>query len=363
MEIIDSHAHISLNAEPSTLADGELLCALLDTVGRINIVNIVLEKPENLQRNGISLLLKLRYPGRIYSFGGIVMAPGRGDAGEYARQVGELMDAGFDGVKLFGKPSVRKSRPYPFDDPVYDGLYAELSRRGAPVNFHIGDPPEFWDRGNIPAWAWEKGWYYGAGDYPSMEELLEEIVRVLARFPGLKLLVPHMMFLSQDLARLGALLERFPNLLTDITPGRELYFQLSRDPGARAFFLRYRRRILFGTDNAARVSRTECLTECRENVAAIRRFLETGEEFSAWGGTLRGLALPEEVLQDLYGGNFIRWVGRSPKVPDGVRAKEYCCAALRRAERAGCSLAQRELAGVIAQMIPDGGGRGCPPSL
>lgn len=350
MERIDSHAHISLNAEPSTLADGELLCALLDTVERMNVVNIVLEKPENLQRNGISLLLKLRHPGRIYSFGGIVMDQGRGEAGDYARQVEELLDAGFDGVKLFGKPSVRASRPFPFDDPVYDGLYGALERRGTPLNFHIGDPPEFWDREKIPAFARENGWYYGEGSYPRFEELLGEITGVLERFPGLRLLVPHMMFLSQDLPRLGSLLDRFPNLLTDITPGRELYFQLSRDPEARAFFLRYRRRILFGTDDAARVARPGCLAQCRETVAAIRRFLETGDQFSAWGGTLGGLELPEEVLEDIYHGNFTRWAGREPKTPDRARAADYCRGALVRAERAGCELARRELIEVIAQL-------------
>ena len=351
MRRLDSHVHISLNAEPSTLADGELLCGLLENVEQINILNILLEKPENLPRNGISLLLKLRNPGRIYSFGGVVMPAGRGEAEEYANQVEALRRAGFDGVKLFGKPSVRASRPIPFDDPVYDGLYGALSQGGTALNFHIGDPPEFWDREQIPGFAWEKGWFYGEGDYPSMGTLLGEITHVLERFPHLKLLVPHMMFLSQELERLGGLLDRFPNLLTDITPGRELYFQLSKNrAAAREFFLRYRKRILFGTDNAVCIHRKDSLEQCRETVKTVERFLETGNRFQAWDGQLEGLALPEEVLEDIYRNNFIRWVGPEPVKPEPSAVVEYCEWLRRRAVRQGCTMAERELTKVIEQL-------------
>lgn len=344
MKRIDSHVHISLNHEPSTVADGALLCALLEDVERINVLNIVLEKPENLARNGISLLLKLCRPGRVYSFGGIVMPPDKGEAEGYAAQVARLRQVGFDGVKLFGKPSVRASRPFAFDDPVYDGLYRALSDSGTPLNFHIGDPPEFWDRERIPAFALERGWYYGGGGSPSPEELLTEITHVLERFPDLKLLVPHMMFLSQDLGRLGGLLDRFPNLLTDITPGRELYFQLSADPkAAREFFLRYRRRILFGTDNAVSVERPDSVEQCRETLGAVERFLETGDCFQAWGGELAGLSLPREVLEDIYWENFVRWAGAEPAAPDPVRAAEYCGELGRAAACLGCEPARREL--------------------
>ncbi len=351
MRRLDSHVHISLNAESSTLADGELLCRLLDEVEQLNILNIVLEKPENLPRNAISLLLKLRFPGRVYSFGGIVMPRGRGREEDYVRQVELLGRAGFDGVKLFGKPSVRASRPIPFDDPVYDGMYGTLQNSGTPVNFHIGDPPEFWDRDRVPAFAWKNGWYYGEGEYPSMETLLGEIVHVLEKFPRLKLLVPHMMFLSQDLERLRGLLERFPTLLTDITPGRELYFQLSENrEKARAFFLRYHGRILFGTDNAVCVQRKDSLEQCRETLSAVERFLETEDRFQAWGGELAGLGLPGEVLGDLYGDNFRRWVGEEPARPQGGSAMEYCGWLRELAARQGCAPAERELTLVMEKM-------------
>lgn len=351
MKRIDSHVHISLNHEPSTAEDGALLCELLEDVDRINVLNIVLEKAENLPRNGISLLLKLRHPGRVYSFGGIVMSPGRGEAVEYAAQVEQLRRVGFDGVKLFGKPSVRASRPVAFDDPVYDGLYQALSESGTPLNFHIGDPPEFWDQASIPAFARERGWYYGGGGYSSPEGLLAELTHVLERFPDLRLLAPHMLFLSQDLERLGGLLDRFPNMLTDVTPGRELYFQLSKKPeAAREFFLRYRRRILFGTDNAVCVSRPDCLRSCRETLSAIERFLETEDRFQAWGGDLAGLALPEDVLEDLYWGNFIRWAGAEPAAPDPAQAAAYCSELGSFAARLGCGTAQRELDGVAAAL-------------
>ena len=74
----------------------------------------------------------------------------------------------------------------------------------------------------------------------------------MKRHPRLRILFPHFFFLSKDLGRLAAMLDQYPNVHTDVTPGIELYFNLSdQEKEAKAFFAKYQNRICFGTDIGA----------------------------------------------------------------------------------------------------------------
>ena len=170
-------------------------------------------------------------------------------------QVRALKAQGFDGLKLIeGKPQVRKLLPIPLDGPQYAGLWAALEEEQFPVVFHVGDPDEFWDPERCPDWARQSGWDYSDGSFPSKEDLYAEVDHILERHPNLKITFAHFYFLSNEMERAARFLDAHPSVCFDLAPHVDMYRDFSRDPAAaRAFFLRYAERILYGTDMDTRV--------------------------------------------------------------------------------------------------------------
>jgi len=238
---------------------------------------------------------------------------------------------GCDGVKMIeGKPDMRKTLPVPpFDSAVYEPYWEKLEMLGLPLIFHVNDPEEFWDAQRIPDWAVQAGWFYGDGTYVNNEEQYRQVLKVLERHVGLKVIFAHFFFLSSQLDRLAGYLERFPNMHIDLTPGIEMYHNFAKNSQAtRDFFLRYQDRIVFGTDIGAKalLAAPEMGIEADESrlrLEVVRNFLEQESEFrldvekgylfGKFGDTFRGIGLPEEALQKIYHGNFERLAGVAPR--------------------------------------------------
>ena len=324
--IIDCHFHLCATRYMSRLRNVDDTLAVLRGCGlrAICVQNIVLWFPEHLTRNPLSLLAKLRAPDRVFAFGGIrYPVPDAPDKHfDYRAQAGELMALGFDGIKLFGKPTIRQAFGMPFDADVFDELFAYLEERQIPVLYHVGDPREFWSAETAPPFARENGWIY---DDPPFDQYYDEIDGLLTKFPRLRVLFPHFFFLSDDLPRLARFLEKWPNVWLDITPGTEMYYNFSRNPAAaRDFFLRFQDRILWGTDNVGvGGAPIDPVGESAGRLDTMWEFL-TGEIASGWGGTLRGLSLPEPVVEKVCRRNFYRFVGRETPAPvDAGAAASY----------------------------------------
>lgn len=293
-----------------------------------------------------ALRLKAQAPERIFVFGGL-------DVSAYFRaqqQCGEIfagwMDllaaVGCDGIKMIeGKPDMRRMLPIPpFDSPAFAPFWEKMAVTQTHLLFHVNDPEEFWDAARIPPWAKERGWYYGDGSYINNEKQYEEIFHVLANNPDLKVIFAHFFFLSAQLPRLAELLERYPNVNIDLTPGIEMYRNFSGNiDKTRDFFIRYQDRILFGTDIGARAllasaTGTIELPESRERVTLVRNFLENPGEFTLTpgGGFLfgdpekpfHGLGLPEDVLHKIYHQNFARIVSATPRPFNPAAIVEMC---------------------------------------
>jgi len=209
-----------------------------------------------------------------------------------------------------------------------------------PLLMHVNDPEEFWDKEKAPKWAFERGWFYGDGSFVNNEQQYQEMLDVLERHPKLKVIFAHFFFMSAQLERLADLLERFPNMNIDLTPGIEMYFNFSKNPQkTRDFFEKYQDRILFGTDIGARAllvdpSQGIQPAESQGRVSLVRHFLEQKGEFtlSAKGGflfgdqdaVLHGLGLPVEILEKIYHKNFERIVAPKPKKIDPDLAIRFC---------------------------------------
>lgn len=349
--IIDCHVHF---------ADIHLLDALWEImehagVGRVNIVATSFR--ENL--NPQAIYAKAQYPDRVYIFGALDYSrllenPSAATGADLAAQVDTLIAIGFDGVKMVeGKPLVHRMIPFRFDGPVYADFFARMEERGFPLLWHVNDPEEFWDAERFPDWA-RRDWFYGDGSYPSHEEVYAEVEPVLERHPGLRIFFAHFYFLYGELERAARLLDRFPEVHLDLTPGVLGFHKLSADPeAARDFFIRYQDRILYGVDVIVGSLMGAEPVEVRgmvERIWMVRSLLELEGPFQRPGATdkwppLQGLGLPMEVLHKIYHANFERLVGLKPAPLDLKGARLEC---ERIADQKGGSGQAREVADWLA---------------
>jgi len=300
---------------------------------RINLLSIYDRAKVN--QNPECMYLKARHPVSFYAFGGLdysaIFSGLRVAEPSLCKQVDDMIDIGYDGVKMVeGKPTERKVIPIRFDDDFYKDYFAHLESLGFPLLFHVNDPEEFWDPQKAPSWAKEQGWFYD-DTYPTKEQLYSEVESVLDRCPDLKVIFAHFYFVSADLERASDFLERHKRVCLDLTPGIEMYYNFSaKGEEWREFFIRYQDRIIYGTD----IGGGQSIEEAKSRAWIVRKFLETGDEFtvpeggdSLLGGPqipFRGLDLPNVALEKIYAKNFERLAGPEPRRLDLRKAIVEC---------------------------------------
>lgn len=240
-------------------------------------------------------------------------------------EVKRLIKMGCTGIKMLeGKPNVRKEYSIPdFDETVWEEYWDTLEKLQIPVYMHVNDPEEFWDENKVSSYAKQAGWFYD-DTYVRNEDQYRQMEEVLKRHPDLRILFPHFFFLSRYLDRLSWIFEHYPNVYTDITPGIELYYNLSEQKEqAINFFTRYQDRICFGTDIGARSLIYEdpiplSIEESRSRISLVTRFLEEKGAYILYPDgyyfteekerTMHGLGLSEEILDKIYCTNFLRFI-------------------------------------------------------
>ena len=279
--------------------------------------------------NALVLERKTERPAFFYIFGCMVHDPARvaSGNGEYlVEQIEQLHAQQYDGFKMLeGKPATRRSwMPRGLDHKYFVPFWEKLADLDAPITCHVSDP--------IDMWSDNPGSYR---DLETQEEFTRQALAVLERHPKLRINFPHFFYLGPQLNRLAEILDRFPGVMVDLAMGTEFLYYLSDDPDrAREFFIKYQKRILYGTD----ISDRNALKHGRSKAELLRLFLETDETFVnlpevAMGCTpapgsngrveFHGLKLPQEALENIMGLNFQRFAGRKPKplaIPAGTRA-------------------------------------------
>lgn len=309
---IDGHVHIRDRKCLSYLPDYREKFGL-EAIGVACLSNYI---PKNPTQNILTAILKLR-DRHIYMNGGVLyptlpLEPPFPAEYDFAAQAEELLALGSDGIKMLeGKPTTRKVTGLSVADGAYDGFFSLLERRGTHIVWHACDPETFWDADRAPAFAFEEGWFYGDGSYPSNDELYAEVYAVLDAHPGLNVSFAHFFFLSDFPERAEELLKKYKNVSLDITPGREMYqnFPLRRDFW-HEFFIRYSDRIVLGTDMDA----SEFQGPPDKVLSYISRFLSTGDTFEAWDFTTTGLALPREAVENICRNNFLAMTGERREI-------------------------------------------------
>jgi predicted TIM-barrel fold metal-dependent hydrolase len=249
-------------------------------------------------------------PDRFLVFGGVDWAQWQvhGDkfpawaAGRLKRQ----KERGAQGLKIWKELGLQvrddQGELAAVDDRRLDPIWETAGELHLPVIIHVADPMAFFDPIDENNERWEElgnhpDWAFTSPPFPPFLQIVEGLARLVEHHPNTTFIGAHVGCYAENLAWVGALLDRCPNFHVDISAR---IGELGRQPyTARRFFLKYADRILFGSD----------MGPYPEAYRVIYRFLETEDEYFNYNAApipmqgrwhVHGLYLPDEVLQKVY---------------------------------------------------------------
>ncbi|HXV85824.1 MAG TPA: amidohydrolase family protein, partial [Gemmatimonadales bacterium] len=259
-----------------------------------------------------------RYKDRFVWFTNLALRDvGPGSGARLAAQLEADVKAGAVGVGEIGKGfglSARKTdgTRLKLDDPELDPVWEMAARLKVPVFIHVADPAEFFQPIDFNNERWLElalfpdRRYNDRARYPSFEDLAAERDRLFERHPNTIWVLAHLGWHASDLARLGRMFDRMPNLYSEV--GAVLY-DLGRQPrAAREFFIKYQDRLLFGKDAFQ-----------PDEYPYFWRVFETNDEYfdyyrdyhAFW--KLYGMGLPDDVLKKVYYRNALKIIPGIPR--------------------------------------------------
>ncbi len=314
--VVDVHGH------PPLLNDTANVRRVVEAMDRLNIGVMVQARGSQGERltSQIETVRSMGLGHRFVFFTTLNLREvGPGSGAEIAAQLERDVAAGAVGIgeisKGFGLFYTKTDGTrLALDDPELDMVWKTAGRLGVPVFIHTGDPAEFFQPHDYNNERWLEMAIFpnrqlnDRSRFPTFDELMAERDRMIARHPETTWILAHMSWYANDLARLGALFDRFPNVYAEV--GAILY-DLGRQPRtARKFFERYADRILFGKDSFQ-----------PDEYPYYWRVFETEDEYfdyyrdyhAFW--KLYGMRLPDEVLRKVYFENARRIIPNMPRAP------------------------------------------------
>lgn len=240
-----------------------------------------------------------------------------GFARRTAQRLAEAKRRGVVGLKVFKRLGLYYRNPdgslVAIDDPRWDPIWAACGELGLPVIIHTADPVAFFEPIDERNERWEElhrhpDWSFHGTDptgrpWPTHDELLAARNRIIERHPGTTFIGAHIANHPENLAKVGGWLDRYPNLVVEIS---SRIAELGRQPRtAREFLLRYQDRVLFGTDGPRPPGR----------LSPHWRFFETRDEYFPYAENpfppqglwrIDGVGLPDTVLRKIYAENAAR---------------------------------------------------------
>jgi uncharacterized protein len=302
---IDVHNH---QDRDMSAAEAARLVADMDRINLKVMVNLSGSQGAEFEKGYRNLAG--RYPGRFIVFANLdfsgIEKPGWGERA--AAQLEQDYRHGARGLKIFKNLGLTvmdaNGKRVPVDDPRIHPVWEKCADLGIPVLIHSGEPRSFFD----PQDKYNERWLElkeipsrarPPDKYPSFEQILKEQHHLFESHPRTRFIDAHLGWLGGDLARLGALFDRLPNVYTEIGA---VLAELGRQPRfARDWFVKYQDRVMFGKD-----------TWAADEYLVYFRVLETDDEYfdyyrkrhAFW--KMYGLALPDDVLKKLYYKNALK---------------------------------------------------------
>lgn len=328
MKIIDCHVHYALPIEPEKL---------LETIRKTGAesANLVLV-PDRTYISAVpeALMVKHMTNNNYYVFTNLEVlqyfAHKKFLGKNFASYVKRIMKAGCDGVKIIeGKPTLRRSLPIPdWDNEVWEPFFKFAEKNNIPILMHINDPEEYWDPSKASKVAKTHNWIYKKDDINNIVQY-KQIFNVLEKHPNLNICFAHFFFLSKHIDQLDELMSKYKNMKIDLTPGIEMYENLSKNKiRTLSFFEKYQDRIMYGTDICARnvlgdsdiINEKEAALRAKYvqyfiqgskpiKINADKDFLIGIESF-----TMNPLNLCDELQEKIFYKNFENFVGNHRNV-------------------------------------------------
>ncbi len=227
-----------------------------------------------------------------------------------AAQLEQDIKNGAKGLKIFKSLGLRNKdadgNRLAIDDSRLDPIWAKCAEMGVPVLIHAADPKSFWDDMDSDNERWLELKTHPrrkrtATDPAPFEQIIQEQHNVFKKHPNTKFINAHMGWHANNLEKLGELLDKMPNMNVGISA---VIAELGRQPqNARAFFIKYQDRVLFGKDSWK-----------PEEFPTYFRVLESNDEYfpyykkyhAFW--SMYGLNLPDDVLRKLYYKNALNLI-------------------------------------------------------
>jgi len=264
----------------------------------------------------------------------------RGEVGFGKTMAADLATAvtklGFRGLKI---PKVLglylkdlAGKRVPVDWPELDPLWDKAGELGVPVAIHVADPAAFWlpptpDNERYEELAVHPRWSFYGPEWPPRLALLGELENVFKRHPKTTFISVHFGNNAEDLDYVERILDSYPNVMVD-TAAR--LGEIGRHPAdkVRAFFIKFRTRIVFGTDIGLSDRGIMLGSQGKEDPTQADihpfyevhwRFFEGHEKAIAHPTPIQGhwtidaIDLPDDVLEDVYWKNAARLLKLDPK--------------------------------------------------
>ncbi len=212
-----------------------------------------------------------------------------------ARGVGEIHDKG-KGL-ISGKSKAPGMHP---DDPRMAALWDKCGELGMPISLHVADPIWMYQKmdrhndGLMNAYEWRLDNQQNIVGLSGMVDILE---RTAARHRKTTFVACHFANLDYDLARLGEVLERNPNLYADISAR---YAETAPIPRfAAAFYEKHADRLVYGTDMGFDKPMYRVTFRILESLD--EHFYEVDQFSYHWN--LNGFGLNDAILKQVYHDN------------------------------------------------------------
>jgi predicted TIM-barrel fold metal-dependent hydrolase len=310
--VIDIHSHQPAPISPERFKE---VVAAMDKLNLRTLINLSGGSGDQLKQS-IAAIKNSPYPDRMVLFANINFRDGVGPGfgAKAAAQLAEDVKAGALGLKIFKELGLRIQKTdgtrLHLDDAELDPIWAKCAELKIPVLIHTAEPAPFFDTIDFQNERWlEEALYpdrrYQDPKFPRFEELLAERDRMFEKHKNTTFIAAHMGYLSNDLARFSKFLDSHPNVYPETAAVLAEYGRQPRT--ARAFFIKYQDRILFGKDSFQ-----------PDEYPYYWRTFETADEYfdyyrdyhAFW--KLYGMELPDEVLKKLYYKNALKIVKGLP---------------------------------------------------